>query len=359
MVIMTMMTTMTTTTKNMMTTKQLAGSEPGMWEWLQHKFKAMNTDIHLSVIAPDPRPLIRTVEESFIYFEQLLSRFRPDSELSQLNKNQGLIFPASYDFFAAVEAALWAAQQTSGIYDPTILGYLETAGYDCTFGALPNPKPLFRDSISVEDSPASITGFGEELTGLDYRHIDLDSFTQTILLPSGLRLDLGGMGKGWTVDRVADLLCDKGHFLLNAGGDIYAYGSPNQEGGWDVHLAHPLMPDLDYASLKVDHHAVTTSTVTGRRWLKNGIIQHHLIDPRTGLPALSDVIAASVIAGRTFTAEIFAKAALILGVEEGLAYLESLPEVEGVLFSNKNEIICTSQIDRFLYRMEPSGYLSD
>ena len=330
-----------------------------MWEWCQHQFRAMNTDIHLSVIAPEPRPLIRMVEESFFYFEQLLSRFRPDSELSQLNKNQGLIFLASYDFFAAVEAALWAAQQTSGIYDPTILGYLEAAGYDCTFGAVPNPKPLAKYPISVEDSPASIIGSNDELTGLDYRHIELDPFTQTILLPSGLRMDLGGMGKGWTVDRVADLLCEKGHFLLNAGGDIYAYGSPGQEGGWDVHLAHPLMSDLDYASLKVDHHAVTTSTVARRRWLKNGTIQHHLIDPRTGLPAYTDVISASVIAGRAFTAEIFAKAALILGLEEGLAFLESLPEVEGVLFSNKNEILCTSQMDRFLYRMKPSGYISD
>jgi thiamine biosynthesis lipoprotein len=355
--IMTMITMMTMRNmRNMMTTKQVADSETAIWQSLQYKFRAMNTDIHLSIIAPEPGFHVRMVEESFYYFEQLLSRFRPDSELSRLNESQGLVFRASHDFFAAVEAALWAAQQTSGIYDPTILGYLEAAGYDRTFGAVPNPRPLLKDSISVESFPVSLSRFGRLLASFDYNYIGLDPFTQNILLPPGLRMDLGGMGKGWTVDRVADLLCDKGHFLLNAGGDLYAYGSPGPERGWDVRLAHPLVPDLDYASLRVDHGAVTTSTIARRRWKKDGIIQHHLIDPRTGLPARTDVISASVIAGRAFTAEIFAKTALILGVEEGLAFLEAQPGVEGVLFSNQSEIHCTSQIDQFLYQLDPSGY---
>jgi thiamine biosynthesis lipoprotein len=176
------------------------------------------------------------------------------------------------------------------------------------------------------------------------------------LLPPGLRRELGGIGKGWTVDRVADLLCNKGHFLLNAGGDLYAYGSSGLERGWDVHLAHPLIPDLDYASLNVDHHAVTTSTTARRRWIKDGIIQHHLIDPRTALPAQTDVISASVVAGRTFSAEVYAKTALILGVEDGLLFLESLPEVEGVLFSDSHEIHLTRRMDQYLNRLDPSGY---
>jgi FAD:protein FMN transferase len=308
------------------------------------------------VSAAKPRTLLRLVEESFHYFENLLSRFRPDSELSRLNESQGLVFHATHDFFAVVEAALWAAQQTSGIYDPTILGYLEAAGYDCTFNAVANWRPLFKGANSFRSSTISNNLSVGELSKFYYRHIQMDSFTQTISLPPGLRLDLGGIGKGWTVDRIVDLLYPRGHFLLNAGGDLYAYGSPGIEGGWDVHLAHPLIPDQDFASLKVDHHAVTTSTIARRRWSKDGNIQHHLIDPRTGLPAQTDVISASVVAGRAFPAEIYAKTALILGLEDGLSFLESIPEVEGVLFSDSNELHLTSQMDQYLYYLDPSGY---
>jgi thiamine biosynthesis lipoprotein len=355
---------MTTTTKIMMTTKMnmktttishSAGRETAEWERLQYRFRAMNTDIQLSLIAPEPRSLIRVVEESFRYFERLLSRFLPDSELSHLNESQGLIFRASQDFYAAVEAALWAAQQTSGIYDPTILGYLERAGYDRTFGAVPNPRPLFKESGAVEFLAGSKGRSLKRAVGFDYRFIELDAFTQSISLPPGMRMDLGGMGKGWTVDRVVDLVCGKGHFLLNAGGDLYAYGSSGLDSGWEVKLAHPTIPDIDYATLVVDHHAVATSTIAKRRWVKDGVVQHHLIDPRSGFPAQTDVISASVVAGRAFTAEIFAKAALILGLEEGLAFLESLPGVEGALFSTSNEIRFTSQMDQYLSRLDPSG----
>ncbi len=314
----------------------------------------MNTDIQISIAAPGQERLVQIVEESFRYFEQLLSRFRPDSELSRFNDCQRTAFLASPDFFAAVQAALWAAQQTGGIYDPTILFYLEEAGYDRTFGAVVNQRPLFNDPI--EFLPTMAAESDGILTGYNYRHLDLDPFSQMISHPAGLQIDLGGMGKGWTVDRVTDELCGQGHFLLNAGGDLYAYGTSGSDRGWEVHLAHPCIQDLNYASLSLDHHAAATSTIARRRWVKNEIVQHHLIDPRTGRPAETDVISVSVIAGRVFTAEIFAKTALILGVEEGLAFLEALPDVEGALFSTTSEIHVTSRMDQYLNRIDPSGY---
>ncbi len=185
----------------------------------------------------------------------------------RLNDCRDVVFPASPDLFAAVEAAIWAAQQTGGIYDPTILDYLERAGYDCTFGAVANPRPLQWDEPAAGIWPSIEPLADGKLSGFDYRDIGLDPFTQTITRPAGLRLDLGGMGKGWTVDRAADQLCEKGHFLLNAGGDLYAYGTPGPERGWEVHLAHPQMPDLKFATLAVDHHAVATSTIAKRRWV--------------------------------------------------------------------------------------------
>ncbi len=351
-------TTMATMMMAMMKTmiKSISKSEPAIWEWQQHQFRAMNTDIHLSMAAPQQKNLVRIVEESFRYYEQLLSRFRPASELCRLNECREVVFPASPDLFAAVEAAVWAAQQTAGIYDPTILDYLERAGYDCTFGAVANPRPLHMHELAADYSAAKEPAADGKLGGFDYRYIGLDPFTQTITRPAGLRLDLGGMGKGWTVDRAADQLCQKGHFLLNAGGDLYAYGTPGPERGWEIHLAHPQMPPLNFASLAVDHHGVATSTIAKRRWVTYEGVQHHLIDPRSGRPAKTDVISVSVVAGRVFTAEVYAKVALILGIEQGLAFLEELPNVEGVLFSASGEVTLSSGMDQYLERLDSSGY---
>ncbi len=86
------------------------------------------------------------------------------------------------------------------------------------------------------------------------------------------------------------------------------------------------------------------------------VVQHHLIDPRNGRPARTDVISVSVVAGRVFTAEVYAKVALILGLKEGLAFLEELADVEGALFSTSGKVTLTSGMDQYLERLDPSGY---
>jgi len=106
----------------------------------------------------------------------------------------------------------------------------------------------------------------------------------------------------------------------------------------------------------VNHHAVATSTITRRRWVNKGVVQHHLIDPRNGRPAKTDAISVSVVGGRVFTAEVYAKAALILGIEEGLEFLENLADVEGALFSASGEVVVTRGMDPYLEWMDPSGY---
>lgn len=349
--------TMTTTTMITMTTTMTSpatgtASAPA-WNWRQHRFRAMNTGVFAQFYTASARPLGRTVEESFRYYEGLLSRFRPDSELSRLNSHDGPVFAAGDDLYAAVEAALWAAQQTGGIFDPTILPCLERAGYDRTFAALRDRRPLTAADVALvaddHEPPAA--------PGPDYRHVQLDRFSRLISRPVGMLIDLGGMGKGWTVDRTVDALRDTGYFLINAGGDLFAFGAPPGTRGWEVHLAHPLDPRLRIATLRVAHRAVATSTIARRRWLHDGHIRHHLIDPRTGRPARGEVVSVSVVGERVFTAEVYAKTALILGREDGPAFLESLPDVEGLMALAGGEIVMTSGMDWVVERLEPAGYM--
>ena len=316
--------------------------------------------------------MLLDVQRLFHSFEKRLSRFDPDSELSRFNTRQADVFKASLTLLDAVEAALWAAQTTAGLYDPTIIGALERAGYDRSFEkigqseghvnkiarSLPQSYPRGRGnftSLSLERNEGGTT----EPNNCTFRSIHLNRAWREIYKPRGLRLDLGGIGKGWTVDRVADRLQGLGPFLLNAGGDIFAYQSPPGQKGWSIDLIHPLKSDLLMAKLKLHHRALATSTIAKRRWQRHGRIMHHLIDPRTGQPAQTDVVSVSVIAHRTMMAEVYAKVALILGMMDGLAYLNRLPGVEGLIFTKAGEIQYTNGFEELLIRLEPSGYAKE
>jgi thiamine biosynthesis lipoprotein len=166
------------------------------------------------------------------------------------------------------------------------------------------------------------------------------------------------MGKGWTVDRAADQLQGLGPFLINAGGDIFAYQAPPGQQGWMIDLIHPLNPELLMARVQLHHRALATSTIAKRRWLHQGRSMHHLIDPRTGQPAQTDALSVSVVADRTVLAEIYAKVVLILGVEQGLVFLQNLPGVEGLIYTAGSQIVYTAGLSSILERVEPSGYLN-
>jgi thiamine biosynthesis lipoprotein len=190
----------------------------------------------------------------------------------------------------------------------------------------------------------------------NFQSVQLNRANREIYKPVGVRLDLGGMGKGWSVDRVADRLQGLGPFLVNAGGDIFGYQTPPGQKGWEIDIIHPLKPEQFIARLNLHHRAVATSTIAKRRWQRNGQTMHHLIDPRTGQPAQTDALSVSVITDRTVMAEIYAKVVLILGVEQGLAYLQSLPGVEGLIYTAESEIVYTAGLEEILDRLEPAGY---
>ncbi len=328
------------------------GTHPSqlVWRWQQHAFRAMNTAVTVATYAQDTgRP--EAVEALFRRTEQGLSRFLPDSDLSRLNAGMMGAGSVSADLFDALEIALWAAAFTGGLYDPTILGDLEAAGYDRSFEYVARRGDFH---WPVAPDLAGAPHVSRQRT-LNYTAVSLDRAAHSVQRPAGLRLDLGGMGKGWAVDRAAELLNGEGPFLVNAGGDLYAHGRPGDTRGWAVTLEHPLAPDRWMARLYLDHAGLATSTVMKRRWQHNGHARHHLIDPRTGEPAATDALSVTVVAQRTVLAEIFAKVALILGATAGLDYLANLAGVEGLIYTADGHILTTPGLATYLDTVEASG----
>jgi thiamine biosynthesis lipoprotein len=284
---------------------------------ITHRFRAMGTLVGLWLWHHDrerAQAVLLQAEQFFVQTEARLSRFLPNSELSRLNRAAGRPFRASRLLFQLVHTALNWRAQTNGIFDPTILNALMAQGYDRSFeqiGSCAHSSP----------SPA----------GHEPGRVRLGWSKRTITLAQGVGLDLGGLAKGWAVQRAAHQLGQYGPALVDAGGDVACTLPPPDQPFWAVGLADPYAPHRDIATLFLDREAVATSTQTGRRWVHQGGPAHHLIDPRTGVSAASNLAGVTIIAGRLPDAEIHAKVALILGEEAGMAYLANYPKLAAII----------------------------
>jgi thiamine biosynthesis lipoprotein len=301
-----------------------------------HRFRAMGTEVGLWLWhddAPLARRALSQIERYFTRIEARLSRFKTDSELSRLNRAAGRPFTVSPLLFELVKTALAWRERTDGIFDPTVLKALIAAGYDRSF----------EDMANHAEGPANPILSNSSVRG----KVILNRPQYTITLPAGVGIDLGGIAKGWTVQQAAQQLGQFGPALVDAGGDIACVGTPPTGSAWLVGLADPYQPEADLATLTLANEAVATSSLAHRRWQHHGQPAHHLIDPRTGAPAITDLVSVTVIAPSLPAAEIHAKVALILGAVQGLAYLENQPNLSALLVTTEGaRLLCGSLEDK-------------
>jgi FAD:protein FMN transferase len=253
-------------------------------------FPAMGTRVEALLEAPPTsaaRRALARVREEFERLEAIFSRFRPDSELSRLNEAGSI--EAGPDLRAVVELALAARERTGGRFDPTLHDALVAAGYDRTFAELdehaaarPAPDP---------DRTRDVT-----ITG---RRIELGP---------GVRLDLGGIVKGYAADRCARQLAALGPCLVNAGGDLAVAGT-RSDGPWPVAVDVP----NGRLTLAVASGGLATSGRDRRRWRQRGEERHHLIDPATCRPAECGPLTVTVAAASATDAEVAAKSIFLAG----------------------------------------------
>jgi len=299
-------------------------------------FRCMTTEIELFLDAGDAQlasEALRSAERFFQEVEARFSRFLPDSELVQLNRTPDEAARVSPDLAELVELALAAARASDGIFDPTVIDALEAAGYDRSI-------ELIRTGGT--HPPRRVAPWPDR-----WRQVVVDTTGGTVRLPAGVRLDLGGIGKGWAADRAGTMLQPFGAGMVSAGGDIRAWGDQpgSQPGqGWLVAVDHPEQPGVDLAWLWVGDGAVATSSITARRWAGG----HHLINPRTARPADSDLLSVTALAPTVVQAEVAAKVSLILGREAGLDWLMKQRNIEAVVVDDTGELFGTPGIEEVL-----------
>ncbi len=285
----------------------------------------MNCQMAAWVISEDPaaQAALLAVETWMHTVEQALSRFRPDSDLSRLNASAGHPYPAGDVLWQVTQRALAAANATDGLFDPTIGQALIRAGYHRSFEHLSNDPQPPHDPIEPRPE-ATYT----------WRDIQLDPARRTITLPPGVRLDLGGIAKGWAAEQALAMLRPFGPAMVDAGGDLAIGDPPPNQEGWSVAIADPLSPEDDLVVLTLANRGLATSGTDHRRWRHRGRMQHHIVDPHQHQPAQTDILTATVIAPTATEADVLALVLVVMGLAHADVWLQQHEDIPTLLVLN-------------------------
>lgn len=276
-----------------------------MTELASQMFAALGTT---AVVVTDRSRIaaaVAEVREEVAAIDRTCSRFRADSDLSRVNRAGGVWTRVDRLLIRAIAVAIRAARLTDGLVDPTVGGALIRLGYDRDFtkvaidGAGPMPSP----------APA--------LPAADWRRIEVRSDGSQIRIPREVSLDLGSTAKALAADRAAGraAIATGGGVLVGLGGDVAVAGTPPED-GWRVGIAddHARTPERG-ETVSIAAGGLASSSTTVRRWLRGGQPVHHVIDPRTGLPASEQWRTVTVCAATCLDANTASTAAIVLGEE--------------------------------------------
>lgn len=267
----------------------------------EEKGKIMKTEVFIKLFSDrytraELKRDIASGFEMFRVFENRFSRFQETSELSRFNASAGEA--VSREFFVLLKEAAWFYRETDGIFDPGVLSILENIGY--------------RGHKSV-----ATRGVKKEVS---FKELILDETHQAARKPKNLQLDLGGIGKGYIVDLVADWLSKKyAHGIVDAGGDMRVFGGDREQNldYFAIDVENPFNQKQNLATLILKDCAVATSGVNRRHWEYQGERHHHIIDPSRKKSAQSGLAQVTVIASRATAADVYAKTLLVLGLKQG------------------------------------------
>jgi len=273
-------------------------------------FNAMGSRIFIAIDTDNDSVVTEAMkaQQWFESWEESLSRFRITSELSQLNQHPGVRRKVSLAFQDVMKSAENAEKLSGGLVTPRVLNALIAAGYKDDF-----------ESLLEESGKAFEAAL---ISPLEPGKVEFDPEEGTVEIPFGTQLDFGGIAKGWAAHQVMKRLGELGPVLVDAGGDVAISNSRLDKSEWPVGVANPFDKDNNLALLMAGECGIATSGKDYHRWMLNGEMQHHIIDPRTLRPAATDIFTATILGSNVMDAETYAKTALILGSENGQAWLD-------------------------------------
>jgi thiamine biosynthesis lipoprotein len=299
--------------------------------------------VRLTAWATDEPAAVSAFNAVFAEFdrlENLMSVWREGSDVLRLNAAAGgHPVPVSRETREVLQIAHQVSEETRG-------------KFDVTFGALADLWKFDHDQDNTIPDPAVVRA---RLPLVDYRAVEVDEAAGTaVLTRKGMRVHLGGIGKGYAVDRAVEILQQRGlrNFMIQAGGDMYVAGLRGDR-PWRLGIRDPRGPaDKSFATLELSNGTFSTSGDYERFFMKNGRRYHHILDLAAGEPARGSR-SVTLVTVRAVLADALAKGVFVLGPKDGMALIERLPDVEGVIVSDKNEVLVSSGLKDRLTLLAP------
>ena len=320
-------------------------ADPAGLRLVERAFVTMGSSLKVSIWTTDEAKAAAAADEVFREFdrlESLLSIWKDSSDVVRLNHAAGVgPVPVSRETIQVLEAAHQAGEMTGG-------------KFDITFGALADIWKFDHDQDNRVPSRSEIDA---RLPLVDFRAVQVDRAkgTASITRP-GVRVHLGGIGKGYAVDAAVAHLRQQGFadFLIQAGGDMYAAGTSNGK-PWTLGIADPRGSHEAFAALEIRDATFSTSGDYERSFLKDGVRYHHIIDPDLGEPARG-CRSVTIVADRATLADVLSTAVFIMGPRDGMHLIEQMPNVEGVIVTSANDVLISSGLTG---RIEIKGATTD
>ncbi len=285
----------------------------------------MGTIVEISAVADNEDHAYRAIKKAFSRMEEIereMSAFRDDSELARVNRwasRRSVV--VSSDLFRVLREAVSISVLTHGAFDVTV-------------GPLLELWPLYKKEKVLPSKNRVI----QALSRVGWKYLRLSEKDHTVaFLKEGMRLDLGGIAKGYAIDQAAAVLKEEGISagLVNAGGDVYGYGVKPDGSLWRVAIRHPRRREALAAVGLLRNGALVTSGDYERFFMEKGRRYSHILDPRTGFTARS-AASVSVLAPSASMADGLATGVFVLGPREGLKVIESLPGTEAAVMEEKS-----------------------
>ena len=301
----------------------------------------MGSEVHLTAWTDDEPHALRAFENAFDEFDRLdrlHSVWKEGSDVLRVNAEAGRaavkVSPETLDVLrVANEVSEWTGGK-----------------FDVTFGALSGLWKFDHDQDNQIPNPEDVR---KQLPLIDFRDVEINGGAGTVFLRRpGMRMHLGGIGKGYAVDRAAAILRAAGvsNFLIQAGGDLYAGGARGDR-PWRAGIRDPRgAVDRIFAALNLRDETFSTSGDYERYFIRDGRRYHHILDPDDGQPARGSR-SVTIVARRAVLADALSTGVFVLGPQTGMALIEKLPDVEGVIVSDRNEVLVSSGLKGRLERM--------
>lgn len=299
----------------------------------------MGTSVHFVAYSneqADVKTIRASMSQAFAEMERLaslLSEWRDDSEVGKLNLRPQQWVSVGPETFAVIARALEAGRASGGAFDITFQAMSDV----WKFGSAAEAEPKVPTAAEIEQRRQLV----------DFRTVELDPQARAVRIPKGHKLGLGGIAKGYIVDRAADIMKKAGirAFLVQAGGDLYGAGKKPDGSPWVSGIQDPRGPLGEFfATIELTDHAFSTAGDYARSYVVGKQRYHHIIDPRTGYPATASR-SVTVWAEDATTADVIDDAVFILGPERGLKLVEATPGVGVVIVDKNNKVWISPRLE--------------